>query len=263
MMYKHLNDGIILSLTGVSYNDETKMEKVEDISFDLECGKNLVIFGPEKSGKDFILPLITGKIKPDSGNVILANRSVSEARKNELEEIRKSIGYVTGRSGLINNLSVRENILLPLRYHTQMPEEEMLEKADSLIRQYGLKKRENDRPQKLIASEILRVVFARALILKPALILADNAFDGHCPLSLAHFLEIAEKDIVKDNISFIISTYMPTVASGYGNRFLMLYEGKIVFDGNSLYTSNAYVEQYLRHPLSGPMNFRQEEDESK
>lgn len=247
----------IIQFQNVSIYNETINENLYDISFNLNYGENLAIFGPEKSGKDLIMPLIVGKIFPDSGGVYFNNMDIHDKTRDELETIRKKIGYVTGNSGLVNNLSVKENIMLPLRYHTSMNENSMNERADELIKSYDLEHCANDRPQGLAASEKLRAAFARALVLKPIIILMDNALEGQCPIALAHFLDIAKKDIAKENISFIITTYNPIMVKKFITRFIMINEGKIVYEGNSLdYSFNPYVNQYIRNPLNGPINWR-------
>lgn len=254
----------VIQFNQVSSFNEYEDEQITDISFSLDHGKNLAIFGPEKSGKDLILPLIVGKIKPLKGTVYFDNLDMHEKSRDELETIRKRIGYVTGNSGLLNNLSVKENIMLPLRYHTSLDETKMSERTDELIELYNLNHCALDRPQKLTSGERLRAAFARALILKPFIILMDNALEGQCPVSLAHFMDIAQKDIAKNNISFIITTYNPTMIKKHVTRFMMMNAGTIVFEGNSIdHTFNSYVNQYIHNPLSGPIEWRNYNNESK
>lgn len=95
-------------------NNKVKFNAVDNISFSLEKGTITGITGPSGSGKSTLFHLLTGLVKPTSGNIILDNRNISILSQNELSEIRNNeIGYIMQGSNLIPNLTIIENICLP------------------------------------------------------------------------------------------------------------------------------------------------------
>lgn len=230
--------------------------RIHRLSFTLEKGQNLVILGPEGAGKNMVLDILIGKAFPDSGEVYVDGKKLTRMEGRDLAEYRKKLGYLSYNFGLINNLSVQENILLPLRYHTNYNEETLQEIAIDFLARYHLIVKRNMRPQFLTYNEALRLIFIRALIRNPDLILMDNALGGQCPLGLAKFMELAEGDIEKHHGSFILASFDPGQFYRYADRFMLLYNGEIVFDGTPeelKTTDNPFVRQYLYHPLEGPM----------
>lgn len=247
---------------GITFHGAGAGDHLENFNLRLVAGEGIVVLGPEGSGKSLVLDMLMGKKKPEQGTMRFLGENIHTASPAALEKIRSSIGYISHTVGLINNMSLIENIVLPLRYHTVIPEKEMLAMAGRFLDRYELRHKEKARPQLLTNSEALRGAFIRALITEPRLILIDNAFEMQCPLARAKFLMLSAEDMASRQIAFILCAYRPDAFFHEQRRFMLLYRGQVVFAGSGadLYKSqNPFVRQYIKEPLHGPMaNFRTE-----
>ncbi len=114
----------IIEIKDISYSfwGETVLD---DISMNFPAGKLITITGPSGSGKSHLLKIVAGLIEPDSGTVIIDGVDISGIPRGKIFQMRKKFGFVFEDSALLNNLSVYDNIALPLSYHTYMSPEEI------------------------------------------------------------------------------------------------------------------------------------------
>jgi ABC-type ATPase involved in cell division len=246
----------VLRFENVWYTGNIIRDHVDNISFSLSRGEGMLISGPEGSGKSLILDLVMAKRLPTYGRIFYDGATLDLTKATEVEKLRYSIGYVTQTVGLINNLSVLENIILPLRYHTEMKDEEMFFAAEIWIDRYELGHKKNARPVALTASEMMRTAIIRALIVEPRILLLDSIVDTLCPLASRRMLELLFEDIRLRNITHIFSSYHPTIFDGHDLKFMLLYRGEVVFQGNlaEIKTAdNIFLEQYRAYRTQGPM----------
>lgn len=250
-----MNDEI-LRFENVWYSSDDTKDHVDNVSFTLNRGEGLLISGPEGSGKSKIMGLIMAKHRPKQGHIYHDGINLREHGDVDVEKLRFTVGYVTQTSGLINNLSALENIILPLRYHTEMKDDELFASAEFWIERYELTHKKNTRPVGLSASEAVRVALIRALIVEPRILLLDAVVDALCPLASRRILELLFEDISLRRIGYIISTYHPTIFDGRDMQFLLLYRGEVVFQGKTADIKNAdnmFLEQYRQYKTTGPM----------
>jgi ABC-type transporter Mla maintaining outer membrane lipid asymmetry ATPase subunit MlaF len=246
----------VLRFENVWYSNEASKDHIDNVSFTLKRGEGLLISGPEGSGKSQLMALIIAKNIPKSGQVFHDGVNLNLQSEDEMEKLRFSIGYVTKTSGLINNLSVMENIILPLRYHTALKDDELFAAADLWLERYELKHKEKARPVALSDSEAIRTALIRALIVDPRIILLDGIIDGVCPLASRRMLELMFQDIQMRGISYVISTYHPAIFEGRDMQFILLYRGEVVFQGSLAdikMADNVFLDQYRALKTEGPM----------
>lgn len=246
----------VLRFESVWYESDNAHEHVDNVSFSLNRGEGMLISGPEGSGKSLILDLVMAKRLPKSGKIWHDGVILDLRQDTEVEKLRFSIGYVTETAGLINNLSVLENIILPLRYHTEMRDDELFAAADIWIERYELAHRRNARPVVLSASEMMRTALIRALIVEPRILLLDSIVDALCPLASRRMLELLFEDIRLRNITYILTSYHPTIFDGRDLKFMLLYRGGVVYQGHLSDIKRAddvFLEQYRAYKTLGPM----------
>lgn len=246
----------ILNFSDVSYFDKVHQLNLAHISFDLKEESVLMVFGPENSGIKSLVRLSTGQEIPDSGDIYLENRKLETDDDNELENLRSKIGFISKNYSLINNMSVFENIALPMRYHLTLKEDEIKDKIFTMLKRFGLEHRALERPQVLGVSELLRINYMRAIILEPRLVIFDHSMDSVCPLARAKFLEYLKQDLATNKFSVLLATYTPLQFFDPSYYFKMLYNGIEVFNGKGIELfekENDFTRQYLHDPLVGPM----------
>lgn len=246
----------VIDFEQVTFENRLRNFELSNISFSISESEIIAIIGPENSGKEMVFDLLSAQKKPTKGTIKILGTSINHLNEYQLENIRTCIGYISSNYGLVNNLSVLGNIMLPLSYHTRLTEIEMQNRAYQLIERYQLEDCANKRPQILTASEKLRTAFCRALISQPLVILFDNALDRQCPLALSNFLETAFDDLKKTRTIAMFACYQYQAIRAYTSRYMLYYRGKLVFDGDKESfesMQNDFVRQYILNSNEGPM----------
>lgn len=248
-------NGHLLKLENLNYTSEDG-DLLIDVSFQLEKGGNIVFFGPEKSGLDLICNLIIGFETGYEGEISYKGRSLKKLDYIESMNYRKDIGFLHPDHGLIANMSVEQNISLPLEYHSKMNRSEIREYVSSLIDELNLDHCRKFRPVDLSNSEILRTSYARAIVLDPDILILEHAFENQSPLNIQSFIKNLKKRIDSREKSVIFVTYEPEKFVEYAENFVMFFNGRIVFQGNSYEfqnSDNSYLKQFREMSNYGPM----------
>ncbi|MBM4001616.1 MAG: ABC transporter ATP-binding protein [Planctomycetes bacterium] len=147
---------------------------LRDVTFQMRAGENLAILGPSGSGKSTLLHVLGTLEPPSSGSVRLAGVDPTTLRETELAAFRnRNLGFIFQEHFLLPQLTVLENVLVP-SLAAGSPNRETLDRAADLLRRVGLLDRTTHRPAELSGGERQRVAVARALLLKPRLVLADE-----------------------------------------------------------------------------------------
>lgn len=149
-----------------------KMTILHDLNLTVPTGEVVAVVGSSGSGKSTLLGLVSGLDQPDTGEILIYGKSLQSLRGNELTNFRAShIGVVFQQYHLVNHLTAYENITLPLEIlNKPVVKKDVL----SLLDQVGLSHRLNNKPTQLSGGESQRLALARALVIKPSLLLADE-----------------------------------------------------------------------------------------
>ena len=158
-----------------SYDDYNLLN---NISMDIEKGKLVAITGPAGCGKSTLLKITAGLIEPDGGTVKINGVDIFRLSRKRLFQLRKNWGFVFQDSALISNLTIFHNIALPLRYHTELSEEEIEERVIKSLEEFGMEKERDNFPEKLSLGQRKMIAFARALITNPSLLFFDEPVTG-------------------------------------------------------------------------------------
>lgn len=222
---------ILLSLDNVSklYKmGETVVTALDGVSFNVEKGEFLSIMGPSGSGKSTCMNLIGCLDKPTSGEILINGKKVSLMNQNQLAEIRnRTIGFVFQQYNLLPNLSVIENVMLPLRYQG-LPVAERRKRAEKVLDRMGLSDRLNHKPAELSGGQKQRTAIARATVTNPALILADEptgALDSHTGESVMDLFN----EINREGTTIIVVTHDEKIGRSLP-RTIRILDGKIQED---------------------------------
>jgi putative ABC transport system ATP-binding protein len=187
-----------------------EMIALHDISVEIDKGVITVIKGPSGSGKTSLLSAIGCMSRPTSGKVLIDNKDVVKLPERFLTDLRRrKFGFIFQQFHLIRNLSVLDNILLPL-YPTEVMPAEMKERARDILHRFSLSAKEKLKVKNLSGGEQQRVAIARALINDPAVIVADEP-TAHLDKKLAaEFMQILA-ELCDEDRTVIIATHDPFV----------------------------------------------------
>ncbi|MDP3994797.1 MAG: ATP-binding cassette domain-containing protein [bacterium] len=193
---------------------------IKDVSFEIEKGEFVYITGPSGSGKTTILKLILKEILPDSGKIFFGAQDIEKIPEKELPLYRRKIGCVFQDFKVLPEKTVRENIQVALAA-IGVPEDKWEKKVDEVLRASGIEKRADFFPLQLSGGELQRVSFARALAVKPELILADEP-TGNLDWDTAKgMMDLFEKTS-KEGITVIMATHNSMIIDKIKKREIKL-----------------------------------------
>ncbi len=214
------------------------------------------IIGLSGAGKSTILRLLNGLRKPDSGRVIVDGIDIGTLSPRELIEFRRSIGFSFQFAALFDSLTIFENVALPLREHTRLPEEEIRKRVRAALEGVGLADVEDRLPAELSGGMLKRAGFARAVITNPKLVLYDEPTTGLDPI-ITHVLTdtiIRLRDRLKGT-AVVVSHDLESIYR-MGDYIGMLFEGAIIAYGTVgelRKSTNPIVQQFLQGSEVGPI----------
>lgn len=225
-----------------------------DVSFSVARGETRILLGPAGGGKSVLMKLANGLIEPDSGEIRIFGRLLSEMTEREMFEMRAHIGMVFQESALFDSLNVEDNVAYRL-HEEHASEEEAHERVVEALRFVELEKAIEKFPSELSGGMRRRVSIARAIITKPELILYDSPTGGLDPITSTTIIELVvkQRDVSQTTAllithrlqdAFTLATHrwdsqqnhmvpIPDKGLNAGTKFLVLNEGRVVFDGTT------------------------------
>jgi putative ABC transport system ATP-binding protein len=206
---------------------ETQVNALRGVSYSIQEGDLMAIMGPSGSGKSTLMNIIGCLDRPTEGKYILDGQEVSTLDKNKLARIRnKKIGFVFQTFNLLARTTALENTELPLLY-SDTPVKKAKEMAFQVLAEVGLKGRELHKTNQLSGGEQQRVAIARSLINNPSLLLADEPTGNLDSKTGKEIMDIFKKLNKEKNITIILVTHDPDVASAARKR-IYLRDGQIL-----------------------------------
>ena len=209
---------------------------LSDLSFTVKAGTTKVVLGPSGIGKSTILRLILGLIRPKSGDIFVLGRSVVHASKDERNELRRRIGMVFQNGALFDSLTVGENVGYSLIEHGHLAIDQVEERVRRMLVLVGLDPEVilDSLPDELSIGMQRRVAIARALASNdPAIMLYDEPTTGLDPVSVEMITDIVVRLRQELHVTSIVVTHEIPHALTVGNRFLFLYDRRVVFEGTA------------------------------
>jgi phospholipid/cholesterol/gamma-HCH transport system ATP-binding protein len=205
---------------------------LNDINLKISKGENLVIFGKSGSGKSVLIKCLIGLIEPDEGIVTLFGKNVTELNNDELNKVRKKVGFLFQSAALYDSMTVRENLEFPLRDIKSQSKEETDALVLEALKNVGLENAIDKMPSELSGGMRKRVGLARTLILKPDIILYDEPTTGLDPITSKEISQLILEVQKKYNTASIIITHDVECARLTANRMIVIKEGVCTADGS-------------------------------
>jgi phospholipid/cholesterol/gamma-HCH transport system ATP-binding protein len=236
---------------------------LRDLTVSVEQGESLVIVGGSGTGKSVTLKHIIGLLRPDRGQVLIDGHDITAMKDVELNQFRRRFGMSFQEGALFDSMSVFENIAFPLRRHTKMTEGEIRDRVEECLDDVHLHGVDKKRPSELSGGMRRRVGFARAISLKPEILLFDEPTTGLDPVISDVIADLIEEMDVKLGTTTVTITHDMKVAFKIADRVAMLYKGHIIEQGTPekfQESSNPIVRQFIEGRAEGPLT-ENEDDE--
>ena len=203
-----------------------KKKVLRGVSFSLEKGECLGLIGGSGEGKSTILRSIIGLEHPTKGQILFDGNNILNLDQNEYVSIRKKIAYVFQGGALFDSMTVYENVAFPLREHTDWSEKKIKLAVLNELKEFELEECENMLPMELSGGMQKRMGIARAIIIKPTVVLYDEPTSGLDPYKKRNMQNTIMK-LQKRGTSSVIVTHDMQTALRVCDRIALLSEGKI------------------------------------
>ncbi|MCU1253252.1 MAG: Polyamine-transporting ATPase [Edaphobacter sp.] len=242
---------------------------LQNISFVVQRGETRIILGPSGGGKSVLMKLANGLIRPDAGTIHIFGEDITAMSETDLYKLRARIGMVFQESALFDSLSVEDNVAFRL-HEEHVPEEEAHARVVEALKFVELEQTIDKFPSELSGGMKRRVSIARAIVSNPDLILYDSPTGGLDPITSTTIIDlvIKQRDVTQTTSllithrlqdAFMLARNRFNPATGKvelipnngiddSTKFLVLNEGKIVFDGNTrelVHTTDPWLKEFI------------------
>jgi len=260
--------GPIVAYSNVSISFDQK-PVLEDISFTVQRGETRIILGPAGCGKSVLMKLANGLLRPDSGTIQVFGQEITTMPEKDLFKLRARIGMVFQESALFDSLSVEDNVAYRL-HEDRVPEEEAHKRVVEALKFVELEQAIAKFPSELSGGMRRRVSIARAIISNPDLILYDSPTGGLDPITSTTIIELVVKQRDVSHTTSLLITHrlqdafvlarnrfnptsgkmelIPNSGVDDSTKFLVLNEGKVVFDGTTealVHSTDPWLKEYI------------------
>ena len=229
------------------------------LDLEIRKGETLVIIGRSGCGKSVFLKHVISLIKPDSGQMLVDGVDVSALSTKQMNVMRMRFSMLFQASALFDSLSVGENVGFNLIEHTHLSEKAIRERVEEALEHVGLKGIQDLKPSELSGGMKKRVALARAICIRPEILLYDEPTTGLDPIMSDVINDLILGLQKKLKVTSVVVTHDMTSAYKISNRMAMLYQGKIVSVGTPSEirsTANPLVKQFVTGSSQGPIKMQ-------
>ena len=221
----------VVNATRVFKIGEVETKALRGVDLSIENGEFTALVGPSGSGKTTLLQLIGLLDQPTSGSVYINGKEATGLSRDQRADLRKgTIGFIFQFFALIPTLTAYENIEMPLLLNGVKPAERR-QRVNEMLEAVGLSDRSHHRPDQLSGGQQQRVAVARALSIRPSLVLADEPTANLDTENGKQVMDIMAKLNQETGVTFVFATHDPRVIK-YARRVVTLQDGLIVNNGN-------------------------------
>ena len=218
----------------IQFTDVTKSytegnTALNGVSLQIEDGEFVFLVGPSGSGKSTIMKIITGELKPTSGQVHVNGFNLEHIRKRDIPHMRRTLGVVFQDFRLINKMTVYDNVAYAMRV-IGAREAEIRERVPYVLELVGLTGKERRHPNEMSGGEQQRLAIARALVNNPSTIIADEP-TGNLDPARSYELMMLLQEINNLGTTMLVVTHEQELVRHFDKRVIAIDEGMVISDG--------------------------------
>jgi phospholipid/cholesterol/gamma-HCH transport system ATP-binding protein len=232
---------------------------LDGIRLDVFRGETLVVMGGSGSGKSTLLRLMIGNAMCDGGDIEVFGKTLSKLSEDQLDDYRKSVGVLFQSGALFNSMCVADNVALPLREHTDLPEETIDIMIKIKLELVDLRQHADKMPAMLSGGMKKRAGLARAISLDPKILFYDEPSAGLDPVTSAEIDQLIMDLNKKLGVTSVVVTHEMDSAFRIADRMVLLDRGKFIASGTPdefRHTKDPLVHQFVYGLAEGPLTDR-------
>lgn len=234
---------------------------LDSIRLDVIEGETLVILGGSGSGKSTLLRLMIGNERIDGGDIFVAHagKNLAGMGAAELDDYRKSLGVLFQSGALFNSMSIADNVALPLREHTDLPEDTIDIVVKIKLELVGLREHADKMPSQISGGMKKRAGLARAISLDPKILFYDEPSAGLDPVTSAEIDQLIIDLNQKMGVTSVVVTHEMDSAFRIADRMVLLDRGKFIVSGTPQEmrdSTDPLVRQFVHGLTEGPLTDR-------
>lgn len=206
---------------------ENRVRALRGVSFSIERGQFCAIVGTSGSGKSTLLNMLAGLEKPTSGEIVIAGEHIETKNENQLVKFRREhIGFIFQAYNLMGTMNAVENVALALTFQG-VSKKERTKRAKKMLHMVGLDKYQNHKPNQMSGGQQQRVGVARALVVNPDIIFADEPTGNLDSNTSKEIMDLMQKIVKEKNKTLIMVTHDDHLA-GFADKIIRIVDGQIV-----------------------------------
>lgn len=230
---------------------------LRDLNLAIPSGSMTTVLGPSGTGKSTLLAAMTGELVPAAGHVQVFGHDVPRSARGLLA-MRKGLGVLLQGNGLLTDLTVAENVALPLQAHTRLTASQRQQRVLEKLAAVGLADAADLYPRELSGGMARRAALARAIALDPPLLLCDEPLTGLDPIASAVIMRLLRQLNQELGLTCIVVSHHVRETLPMCDHAVVIANGTVLFDGSpeALQAStNPLIQQFLRGDPDGPIAF--------
>ena len=218
----------MIKLTDVNKIYDNNVYAIKNINVSINKGEFVFLVGSSGSGKSSFIKMLLKEIEPTMGNITVADRNLSEIKRNQVPYYRRKIGMVFQDFRLIPTLNVYENVAFAMRV-VEASQKEIRKRVPMVLSLVGLSHKYKMFPNELSGGEQQRVSLARAIVNNPSVLIADEPTGNLDPDTAKEIMELLE-DINKSGTTIVMATHAKDIVDNMKKRVIAIEKGSIVRD---------------------------------
>jgi putative ABC transport system ATP-binding protein len=212
-----------------------RKQALSDINLQIQAGEIIIMTGPSGSGKTTLLTLMGGLRSAQEGSLNILGQEICGAKKRELTQLRRNIGYIFQAHNLMMFLSVKENVRMSLELHQEFLDQDMNAITVEILEAVGLGERVDYYPENLSGGQKQRVAIARALVSRPKIVLADEPTAALDKKSGRDVVELMQKLAKEQGCTILLVTHDNRILD-IADRIVYMEDGRLVSNDVDLMT---------------------------
>ncbi|MDA8060576.1 MAG: ABC transporter ATP-binding protein [Leptospirillum sp.] len=234
-----------------------RQKVLKGISFKVPEGETVVVIGGSGQGKSVLLKHIMRLLVSDSGDILVGGQPIMNLSSSDMDQVRMRMGMVFQEAALFDSMSLRENVAFPLRMHSGLREKEIIRIAEETLERVGLKGVGEKMPSEVSGGMKKRVGIARAIAMKPGILLYDEPTTGLDPVLSSAIDELILKMRSDLGVTSLVISHDMKSTFRIADKIIFLYQGVIQASGTPeeiQASEDPVVRQFISGDTAGPIS---------